>query len=267
MTAKLWMFLWRDWVNARSYRISFLLQNAALLAPLVVMYFLKRTFTGVEVPALAAYGSDYITFIFIGIIVTVYSYAALHAFSASLRGAQMTGTLEVLLLTRASLPEIILGWSLYPFARATAQLLIYLVAGFLVLGLAVSNANMVGSLLVFGLGVAVMAGLGVMAAAFTLVFKQGDPFTGLITAAAGLLSGSIFPASVLPGWLQPISQILPQTHFIEGMRLAMLQGSSLAELSPCLGPLLAMSALLPASLIVFDQAMRRAKVEGSLAHF
>ena len=82
MISKLRMFLWRDWANAKSYRVSFLFQNASMLAPLLLIFFMKRTFEGVGVPSLQAYGSDYITFSFVGIIVTTYSFAALRAFGS-----------------------------------------------------------------------------------------------------------------------------------------------------------------------------------------
>jgi ABC-2 type transport system permease protein len=146
--------------------------------------------------------------------------------------------------------------------------LVYLGTGFAVLGLAFSQMNLPAALLVFALTVAIMGSFGILAASFTLVFKQSDPFTMALMLAAGLLSGVLYPVSVLPGWLQAVAQTLPQTHAIEGMRLAVLQGYSMRELAPQLAALaIYVSMLLPLSWWVFSYAIHRARADGSLAHY
>ena len=267
MFLKALAFIWQDWLQAKSYRTSFIFQNLGMVMPLGVLFLLGRVFAEIDVPAIERYGGSYIPFSFVGIILTTYSFTALRSFSNGLRRSQVSGTLEVLLQTRASLPTIILGWSLYPFLRATVQLLVYMTAGFLILGLDLGQANLAGSALVLLLTVIIMAGMGVMAASFTLVFKQGDPFTGLVVTASGLLAGTVYPVSVLPGWLQIIGKFLPQTHAMEALRLAMLQNYSTVDLLPYLAPLVGFALVVPLSLGVFSVAMNRAKVEGSLAHY
>ncbi len=265
--SKLLSFLWKDWLQVRSYRLAFLMENAGLIVPLAGLFFMSRMFGSVEIPSIDRYGGNYVAFALLGIIIITYSFTGLRAFSTTLRTAQVSGTLEMLLLTRANLPTILVGWSLYPFLRATVQMLIYLVAGFLILGLQIDQANLAAALLVLILTVVIMCGLGILAAAFTLVFKQGDPFTALMGMGAGLLSGAVYPVSVLPGWLEAVAKVLPQTYLIEAMRLAVLEDASIADLAPQLGPLLVFAAALPGALIVFDHAMHRARVEGSLGHY
>ena len=268
MFPKLYIFLWKDWVQARSYKASFIFQNVAILFPLVTLLFLDRVFENVSPSAIQPYGGDYVAFALIGVVVTTYSATALRAFSMGLRTAQMTGNLEALLMTRASIPTVLFGWSLYPFLRATISSMVFLAAGFLLLDLELARANIPGATLIFILTVLVTASLGIIAASFVLVFKQGDPFTGIIVVAAGLLSGTMYPITVLPDWLQVISKALPQTHSIEGMRQAVLQGASMGELRTELAVLTVFAALLfPLALTVFRHAMHRAKVEGSLAHY
>jgi ABC-2 type transport system permease protein len=233
-----------------------------------MLFFMSRLFNSVDVPAIERYGGDYIAFSFVGLILITYSFTSLRSFASSLRIAQTTGTLEVLLVSRASLPTIIVGWSLFPFLEATLKMLLLLAAGFLILGLRLEDANLVGSLLVLVLTVVVMASLGIMSAGFTLVFKQGDPFTGLIVAASGILSGVMYPVSVLPNPLSVLANFLPHTYSIEAMRLAILKGYSVTDLAPQLVALLIFAAVLvPSSLLAFNYAMYRAKIDGSLAHY
>jgi len=52
------------------------------------------------------------------------------------------------------------------------------------------------------------------------------------------------------------------------MRHALLQGHILRELAPEVGTLVLFSAiLLPASLLAFRYAVRKAKMEGTLVHY
>ena len=268
MLAKLSVFLWKDWVEARSYRAAFLLRSGTMLLPLVILVFLDRVFGGLNIPAIEPYGGNYVAFALVGIVVATYSDRALRSFSGSLRHSQQNGTLESLFLTRAGLYTMLFGWSLYPMARSTVNMLAFLIVGFAVLRVPLGDANPVGVLLTLALTVTVMASLGILAAGFTLLFKQPDVFTRLVLLASALLSGTVYPVAVLPGSLQAMSKLLPQTHAIEAVRLAVFNGYSTAELVPYLGALLAFAAvLLPLSLSLFQLAAHRAKVEGSLAHY
>ena len=218
MIRKLIAFLWKDWIEARSYRISFVLRYFGVLMPLAMLIFVDRLFGGLNVPAIDRYGGDYAAFALVGIVITTYSGRALSAFAATLKRAQQSGTLEALFLTRANLTTILFGWSLYPMLEATVNLLLYLAAGFLILDLRLENANFAAAVPILALTVASMAGLGILTASFTLVFKQARARARLIVVASALLSGAIYPVDVLPESLQIVARALPQTHAIEAMR-------------------------------------------------
>lgn len=268
MLRKLFAFYTKDFKEARSYRISFLMQSVGVVIPLGALYFMARLFKTVEVPAVGAYGGDYVAFVLVGFVVTSYSVTALRSFSSALRSAQATGTLEMLLLTRASLPTIVFGWTLYPFMRATLFLIVYLVVGFMIVGVRLQNADMAAIAVTIVFTLLIMGSLGIIAASFTLVFKQGDPATALLIVAGGMLSGVMYPVGVLPVWLQTIAMALPQTHAIEAMRLATLRGFTIGELAPQLAALAIYAAiLLPLSAWIFNVAIRQARVDGSLAQF
>ncbi len=265
---KLYSFLWRDWQQARSYRLAFLMQTLGLAFPLIGLFFMARLFNNVDVTAIQEYGGNYVEFLLVGLMVVTYSGTALRAFTGSLRSAQVTGSLEILLLTPTKLSTMLIGWSLYPLIRATLFLCIYLLGGLMVVGLAFSDANVGAALVTLGLTVIVMGSLGLFAASFTLAFKQGDPFTAMLVLAAGMLSGTLYPVNVLPVWLQAVAQALPQTHAIEAMRLSLLRGYPMAELAPNLIPLAIYAiVLLPIGVFSLRLAMHQARVDGSLGHY
>jgi len=268
MLTKLFAFVWKDWLQARSYRMASLMQLVGLGLPLVGLYFLGRLLGDVEVGGISRYGGNYVQFLLTGGIVMSFSGMALRASAGHLRTAQFAGTLEVLLLTKANVPIIVIGGALYSILRSLLGLIIYLAAAFVILGVSLAGANLLGILVAITLMVVVMGSIGLFAAGFTLVFKQGDPFTALFLVAAGLLSGTAYPVSILPEWLQHVSRVLPQTHAIEATRMAVLRGYTMGELAPHLLVLALYSVVLvPVAFVAFRYAMHRARIEGSLAHY
>ena len=268
MLAKILAFLEKDWEQARSYRLAFVLQFGGVGLTLVGLYFMNRLFRSAELEQIQQYGGDYVSFILIGLVVTLYSGTTVRVFATSLRQAQVMGTLEVLLMTRARLSTIMFGWAIYPMIRATMSVIIFMIGGFLILDASFENANIIGALATMVLTLAVMVGLGIIAASVTLISKQSDPFTRVLVIAAGMLSGALYPVSALPAWLQVIAQLLPHTHAIEAIRLTILQGAPLQEIAPQLVALAAyVAVVMPLSIWSFKYAMRRVRIEGSLAHY
>ncbi|HQS23904.1 MAG: ABC transporter permease [Sphingobacteriia bacterium 24-36-13] len=63
------------------------------------------------------------------------------------------------------------------------------------------------------------------------------PFANLITLPQFLLAGTFFSIDNFPTWLQPISRILPLTHFNNAMRNIAFEGASLLDCTLELGVL------------------------------
>ncbi len=253
---------------ARSYRLRYAMQFLTMAIPLIGFYFMSRVFNSQDISAISRYGGNYMTFLLMGTAVTLYAAIALRSVTGALVSAQASGRLEVLLLTRTPFPVMVLGWTLYPFIRATLGIAMYIVAGFLLIGISFSDANPAPALLTLVLIMIVMGSIGLISAAFLVVFKQGDPFTGLFLLTGALLAGTVYPVSVLPSWLLTISQMFPQTHALEAVRMTMLKGYSFGDVSTDLGVLLIYAVLLlPLSIVIFRVALRRAKKEGSLAQY
>lgn len=248
--------------------MSAILQVVGVFLPLIGLFFLNRTFDAVEVPAIQRFGGNYIAWMLIGVVLASFSGLALGMITGPLRGAQIRGTLEPLLLTRASLPTIMLGWTVYPLTRAFIGMAVYFVGGFTIIGISMEGANLGAAAVVVFLMLFIMGSIGLLSASFTLVFKQSNPITGLFFLASGFLSGTVYPLEVLPPFLRVVGRMLPQTHAIEAMRLAILQGYSFQDLHTQIGVLLVYGAvLLPLGLWSLNAAMRQAKIDGSLAHY
>ena len=262
-----WSFFVRDYRTEISYRLSFLLSVTGVFISTFSYYFMSLLF-GDDIPALAPYGGDYFSFVIIGIAFGGYFGVGLNGFSRAIRQAQTTGTLEAMLMTPASLSSIIIGSSLWSYAFSTFRVFLYLALGTLVLGLRFENANYLGAVVSLLLSVVAFASLGIIAASVIMVIKRGDPVTGLFSSLAMLVGGVLFPVEILPPWLQFIAALLPITYAMEAMRLSLLTGAEWAELWPQILALLIFCLVLgPISLFSFRYAVRRARAEGTLAHY
>jgi ABC-2 type transport system permease protein len=160
------------------------------------------------------------------------------------------------------------GWTLYPLVRATLSVTVFMIGGLAITGMSLSQADPLAPLVILALMVTILGSLGLISGAFAIVFKQSDPFTRMILVASGVLSGTVYPLDIFPGWLQGVARTLPQTHAIEAMRLAVLNGSSVSDLRAELALLALYAAvLLPAGIWIFQRGMHRARLDGSLAHY
>jgi ABC-2 type transport system permease protein len=264
---KIGWFFTRDLSIARSYRVMFLFEIAETAFGVATFYYLSR-FIEVSAFAKSQTAGGYFAFAVVGVAFFDYLSVAMNAFDESLEEARRNGTLEYLLVTQTSLPVMLAGSAIYPFALLSLRTAVYLGWAVLLFGFPIDHANWAGAIVILAASVAAFAGLGVLSASYTLLFKRGNPVKWFFLGGAALVSGMMYPVSVLPPALQTLARLVPVTYSLEGMRLALLQQASIWSLWPDLRALLLFAVvLLPASLAVFSWALRRTKVTGTLTHF
>lgn len=260
-------FFRRDLRIARSYRAAFLFETLESLFGVASFYYLSRFVDSPQLAAVTPGGTNYFAFAFVGFAFFDCLGVSLYSFDRSLQQARGNGTLEHLLVTETGLPLILAGSVLYPMAVMLVRMVVYLAWGVFLFGFTLRAANWAGALAILLVSVLAFAGLGVLSACYVLLFKRGNPITWFLLGVSGLVSGMMYPVSVLPDWLQTVSRLVPVTYSLEGMRAAVLAGASLAQLWPSLRALLLFAALLlPLSYLAFDWALRRTKVTGTLTH-
>jgi len=261
-------FVERDFKLQVSYRLSFFLQFFGILFTVASFYFVALLFGEAAVPHLQAYGGDYFSFVLVGIAFMRYQGVAMSTFTNTIRSGQMMGTLEAMLVTPTSLATILVSSSLWSFAFTSFHVLVYLLLGVLLFGVDMGNANVLAAVIIQVLTILAFSGIGILSASFTMVFKRGDPINFLMGSVSTLLGGVLYPVTVLPALLQPISYLLPLTYSLRAMRRAILLGDSVQSLVPDILALACFAALLlPLSFVAFRYAVRRAKIEGSLTQY
>jgi len=265
---KLAMLFLRDLAVARSYRAAFILELFYALFGVASFYFLSKFIASPQLERSLPQGTSYFSFVLVGLAFFDYLSVALHTFDESLQNARQNGTLENLLVTQTSLPVILAGSSLYPFVLMSLRTVIYLGWGAALFGFPLRGANLPGALLILAASILACSGLGILSASYLLVFKRGNPVNWAIVGLSSVVSGMMYPVSVLPVWLQYVARLIPITYALEGMRAALLGHATLQDLWPSLAALLIFAAiLLPVSFATFSWALRRTKVTGTLTHF
>ena len=162
------------------------------------------------------------------------------------------------------------GRGVAQLASAVASAVIVLVVATITLGLPIHPLHVNYPLLLAGSFLALLAVLG-MAMAYGLLLLQMIDAHGYGELAAGVLyviSGAIFPISVLPGALAAIAGLLPLVYWMEVIRRSLL-GSTAIRMFPALSDgdimlrlLLTTAATLILAHLVFGWADRLARRKG-----
>lgn len=103
----------------------------------------------------------------------------------------------------------------------------------------VFNLRIVGNwfeLTIFlAMSIMMILGIGLALGGWAKNERQAAPLSNIIVFPMMFLSGTFFPRFLMPEWLQTVSNFLPLTPVIEGIRLIATEGQHLWEITPQLG--------------------------------
>jgi ABC-2 type transport system permease protein len=213
-------------------------------------------------------GFDYFPFLLVGTAITQLIVVSMHAFVESVRDAQLSGTLEMMMATATRpLTVMLMSAAALLIGRIIASVAYLAIA--LVLFRAPIYLPHLAPLAVVLLVLSVMTvSLGLFAASVQLNFQRGSAAIWLFGTVLWLFSGSLFPVSALPAALRPISRALPVTYIVNVTREVLLVQATLSSLAQ---PLLILTAatglLLLVSLWVFSAVLRHARLRGTLSMY
>ncbi len=262
-----WAFFVRDLRIDVSYKAGFAFEVVGTFLNVAIYYFIARVFGSVAAPYLETYGGSYFAFVIIGVAFSSYMGVGISAISNTLRNEQVTGTLELMLLSPTRLSTMLVSSSLWSYAFATVNVLLYLLMG-AALGAPLEHANVPFALISLILAIFSFSALGFLAASLVILIKQGNPLGWAIRVSSMMLGGVYYPVDVLPDWLRVLGQLLPLTHALELLRRSLLNGEGLNELWKELLALIVLTAvLLPLGLLACSKSIHIARVQGSLSHY
>jgi ABC-2 type transport system permease protein len=136
------------------------------------------------------------------------------------------GTLERLMASPLRRSEIVFGYMLGFGVVAALQSVEVILFGLYVLRIYNAGAQWLIVVLTLLLALAAV-NLGIFLSMFARTEFQAVQFVPIVIVPQVLLSGIVFPVTTEPQWLQYISNALPLTYAVDGLREVMLKGSSL----------------------------------------
>lgn len=260
---KMLAILRRDLLTTVRYRSALVISASAMLVEIAAFYYLARAIG----PGFRPEGSEYFPFLVVGTGFYTFVVAGMGVFVAAIRDAQQTGTLEVLMSTSTPPAVLIFLSAVSAFAISTVQLVLYIGGGLLLFPMN-ARPNLAACAVIFILSLAVAVSVGILAGAMQIATQRGGALLTLVGSTTWFLTGALFPVSVLPMPLRAVSYMIPITHCLQGMRLALLQGASFAKLRGEMAPLtIFVTVLLPLSLMIFVRALKQARCRGTLSYY
>jgi ABC-2 type transport system permease protein len=176
------------------------------------------------------------------------------------------GTIEYTFMAPVRRMTHLMGICLFAVGYGLIRTFVVLLAAAAIFDLDFSHANIAGALLVLAASILPLIGLAILTSVLPLLSPQkGEQMSFAVQGFMLLVSGVYYPLSVLPLPLQLAGALSPLTYALAGMRRSLLDGAGVGDQMATAGILVAMGALLiPAGVVVFSRAERRAKRLGLL---
>jgi len=223
----------------------------------------------VQKPVSEMYGSDYVSFLIVGVAVGNLVMPLVQGVQTQLN----PWTLETVLMTNISTHVFVIGNVMWAYILSVLTLVPYLIIGTYFFQ-AKLEVNIPSTIVAFTISAAILVGLAMVSTGLRIVTKSTDPVTWAINILQSIFAGVSFPVVYLdtiffPG-VSTISWFLPQTWVYHLCRLAMLTNASLSDpnvLIQFLKGCIFAVVLLPVGYRVFRWGVHRSKREGTLGWY
>ncbi|MCL5253366.1 MAG: ABC transporter permease [Candidatus Thermoplasmatota archaeon] len=254
----------RIWTTYKSQAVFTVLQ---WILPVFLYFFVASYLTSQISSSISAFGGSYIAFFVIGLAFQGYVSAMVASLSQRIRTEEEMGTLEHLMLSPTRPGAILLYTLLWPILLNSIEAAMVLSIGAYLLGVHL-HVNAFATALAILLILASNGGIGMMAAAYTLFAKQGNPISLFFSTFSIFISGVVFPVTILPPSIRVIAYALPLTYGLEALRYTMLDGATIQSIMPLIEYLGAACAVtIPLGLYLFRRAFNFVRNEGTLSGY
>jgi len=224
------------------------------------------TNTSATAGGLSGYRMGY-NFFYYGFIFIVLFSTGVWGIGQSVRNEQLAGTLEQFFLAPVNHVTLIIGRWLRIFL--TDLLIIGYTTCIIIALLGNGDLTLVNPALFaysFGLYEVGLIGFGLFFAGVTMRIKSYNTVSNLVFFSYIILTGALFPITIIPMPFRYVSMALPFTYFIDLMRSAATASSTLmpASIEYSLATALSISMLF-VGYVVFNKIEEDARVRGSIA--
>ena len=162
----------------------------------------------------------------LGYLIWFYATYAISDMSHGILEETQTGTLEQMYMSPLPSGLLLAGRSVASLLVSSAM--IVLIGGTLMLLLGIRIPVRLEGLPVFALTISGLYGFAFLLGGATLVFKQVNALSNLLTNLLLFLNGSFLTVERMPNWMENAARSLPTTQGIDVLRRVVLDGLSLS---------------------------------------
>jgi ABC-2 type transport system permease protein len=284
--ASVWTFGIREFRMWRSYRMNQIMWINDILISSFLFFLIGKMVGGRSAELLGVYGSNYITFILIGMGVNYLIATNLHDPFARISRVYWDGTMDLYLLSPMSIYTPLIGLMARSVIDDYPRVFFIVLFGTTLFGARFSLNHIPASLLFSVLILVSSFGIGMMSASTFYLFdfkRTNEPVRFFIQEVlAALVAGTYYPVTVLPYSLQIVAAFLPHTYAYDALRRLLCPDTDLGapnlvlhRMLPSMTPLqvdglaLAVSIILfiPLGLWLYRAGIEKARRNGTLTRW
>ncbi|MGQ9469694.1 MAG: ABC transporter permease [Nitrososphaerales archaeon] len=184
-----------------------------------------------------------------------------------LNNERWRGTLEQNAMAPVPFISLAVGFTIADILF-TSPVFIVGVALSLFIGGAFSLASLFQIFLLFIIGLLPLYGMGLLFGALSFRSRRSYSIVNILNTILAILSGSLYPVTVLPFWLQLISNFIPLTHATTLVRTFSILPQLFLSESWRLPVLMLMVIIYPMiGIFVFNMADKQARRKGDFAKY
>jgi ABC-2 type transport system permease protein len=211
--------------------------------------------------------SNILLYEILGSAVWMIGWVVVEDVGVALRDEQMKGTLEQNFLAPVRRFTLLIGLSLTDIV-ITSMVFVVVVGVTTMIALPAAFPGLLQAFLILLVGLIPLFGIGFLFAGFVLRFKEPYIFTQIVNLLFATLTGTYYPVSLLPHWVQFLSGVLPQTYVIEDMRRIVIANQTLVDIYGSVFILLALALAYPSlGYAVFSRLEKKASVTGEFSKY
>src|SRR6478609_11054108 len=170
------------------------------------------------------------TILLVGAVIWAYLGIIFEILTETVAWERWEGTIEYTFMAPLSRPVHLIGMGLFAIAYGLVRATLIFAVVAAMFGLHMPDANFATALILLGIASVSFIGIGMMTAVLPLISPEKGTQLGFMAQGIMLVvSGVYYPVSVLPQWMQCISTTSPATYALRGIRSAILEGATPAD--------------------------------------
>jgi ABC-2 type transport system permease protein len=207
-----------------------------------------------------------VLYLLVGSLVWSYLAVVFDAIGEMIAWERWEGTIEYTFMAPVSRSTHMIGSCLFAVVFGLIRTILIMLVVVLFFQIDLSNANLLGGIVVLAVASLSFVGLGITASTLPLLFpERGAQMVFISQTCLLLFSGVYYPIEVMPAWMQTVAKISPATYALQGIRASILDGRGILDQWATLLPLLLIGAVtIPVGVRIFTLAERYARRTGRL---